>query len=131
MSSGPSKTIMCGVIGGQLDSRCSSSVKRSNDPSADFPPLLGSGSGRAAAHGDVVLRSIAGVGTSAIKLTLSTRRYTVNGVEDPARLLVAYDDQLRTDAETPSAVSVTRHGPMRLIAFAGGRGFITYRNLGG
>lgn len=49
---------------------------------------------------------------------------------DPARLLAAYDDQLRTDAETPGAVSVTRHGPLRLVTFAGGRGFITYRDLG-
>lgn len=78
-----------------------------------------------------MLRSVAGVGTSASKLTLSTRRFTVTGVEDHARLLMAYDDQLRTDAETPSAVSVTRHGPLRLVTFAGGRGFITYRDLGG
>lgn len=47
------------------------------------------------------------------------------------RLLAAYDEQLRTDAETPSAVSVTRHGPLRLVTFAGGRGFVTYRDLGG
>lgn len=52
-------------------------------------------------------------------------------MDDPARLLAAYDDQLRTDAETPSAVSVTRHGPLRLVTFAGGRGFITYRDLSG
>ncbi|QHC68224.1 GNAT family N-acetyltransferase [Rathayibacter sp. VKM Ac-2759] len=45
--------------------------------------------------------------------------------------LNAYDDQLRTDAETPSAVSVTRLGPLRLVTFAGGRGFVTYRDLGG
>ena len=50
---------------------------------------------------------------------------------DTAYLLAAYDEQLRTDAETPSAVSVTRHGPLRLVTFAGGRGFITYRDLGG
>lgn len=50
---------------------------------------------------------------------------------DPARLLAAYDEQLRTDAETPGAVSVTRLGPLRLVTFAGGRGFITYRDLGG
>ncbi|NDL59791.1 GNAT family N-acetyltransferase [Phytoactinopolyspora mesophila] len=49
----------------------------------------------------------------------------------PDRLLAAYDDQLRTDAETPSAVSVIRHGPLRLITFPGGRGFVTYRDLGG
>ncbi|WP_027346887.1 GNAT family N-acetyltransferase [Hamadaea tsunoensis] len=48
-----------------------------------------------------------------------------------ARLLAAYDEQLRTDAETPSAVSVTRLGPLRLVTFAGGRGFVTYRDLGG
>ncbi|MCU1481465.1 MAG: acetyltransferase [Subtercola sp.] len=44
--------------------------------------------------------------------------------------LRAYDEQLRTDAETPSAISVTTLGPLRLVTFAGGRGFITYRNLG-
>nr|WP_206443990.1 GNAT family N-acetyltransferase [Nocardioides sp. KC13] len=43
----------------------------------------------------------------------------------------AYDEQLRTDAETPGAVSVTRHGPLRLINFDGGRGFISYQDLGG
>jgi hypothetical protein len=47
-----------------------------------------------------------------------------------ARLLAAYDEQLRTDAETPSAVAVTRLGPLRLVTFAGGRGFVTYRDLG-
>ena len=50
---------------------------------------------------------------------------------DAASLLAAYDEQLRTDAETPGASSVTRHGPLRLVTFAGGRGFITYRSLGG
>jgi len=45
--------------------------------------------------------------------------------------LQAYDAQLRTDAETPSALTVTRLGPLRLVTFAGGRGFITYRDLGG
>ncbi|MFK0002259.1 GNAT family N-acetyltransferase [Paenarthrobacter sp. NPDC090522] len=48
-----------------------------------------------------------------------------------ARLLAAYDAQLRTDAETPSALAVTEHGPLRLVTFLGGRGFITYRDLGG
>ncbi|KGJ74873.1 acetyltransferase [Cryobacterium roopkundense] len=43
--------------------------------------------------------------------------------------LNAYDQQLRTDAETPSALDVTRLGPLRLVTFAGGRGFITYRDL--
>ncbi len=55
----------------------------------------------------------------------------VAAVIDAAQLLAMYDEQLRTDAETPSAVSVTRHGPLRLITFEGGRGFITYRDLGG
>lgn len=51
---------------------------------------------------------------------------------DPAaRLLSLYDEQLRTDAETPSALEVTRHGPLRLVTFRGGRGFVTYRDLGG
>ena len=50
---------------------------------------------------------------------------------DPARFLALYDAQLRTDAETPSAVAVLRHGPLRLVTFAGGRGFVTYRDLGG
>ncbi|GAA1948188.1 GNAT family N-acetyltransferase [Agromyces allii] len=50
---------------------------------------------------------------------------------DGARLLQAYDDQLRTDAETPSAIAVERLGPLRLVTFAGGRGFVTYRDLGG
>ncbi|PPG52278.1 GNAT family N-acetyltransferase [Rathayibacter sp. AY2B7] len=45
--------------------------------------------------------------------------------------LRAYDDQLRSDAETPSAVSVTREGPLHLVTFAGGRGFVTYRDLAG
>jgi len=45
--------------------------------------------------------------------------------------LDAYDGQLRTDAETPSAVAVTRLGPLRLVTFVGGRGFVTYRDLGG
>lgn len=45
--------------------------------------------------------------------------------------LAAYDAQLRTDAETPGAVTVTRHGPLRLVTFLGGRGFITYQDLAG
>lgn len=45
--------------------------------------------------------------------------------------LRAYDQQLRTDTETPSAINVTIEGPLRLITFAGGRGFITYQDLGG
>jgi GNAT superfamily N-acetyltransferase len=55
----------------------------------------------------------------------------VVGVIDSAGLLAAYDSQLRTDAETPGAVSVERQGPLRLATFDGGRGFITYRDLDG
>lgn len=50
---------------------------------------------------------------------------------DATRLLAAYDEQLRTEAETPSATQVTRLGPLRLVSFAGGRGFITYADLAG
>ena len=46
-------------------------------------------------------------------------------------VLAAYDAQLRSDGETPSATSVTLLGPLRLVSFAGGRGFVTYRDLGG
>ncbi|WP_406020114.1 GNAT family N-acetyltransferase [Nocardioides sp. NBC_00850] len=46
-------------------------------------------------------------------------------------MLKAYDEQLRTDAETTRAVSVTRHGPLRLATFDGGRGFISYQDLDG
>lgn len=49
----------------------------------------------------------------------------------PPQLLAAYDQQLRTDAETPSAISLDRLGPLRLVTFAGGRGFVTYQDLGG
>src|SRR3954452_18377436 len=59
-----------------------------------------------------------------------SHRSTVTAVINTAHLLAAYDEQLRTDAETPSAVSVTRHGPLRLVTFAGGRGFVTYRDRG-
>ncbi|RKR29976.1 GNAT family N-acetyltransferase [Arthrobacter oryzae] len=45
--------------------------------------------------------------------------------------LTAYDRQLRTDAETPSAIAVEHLGPLRLVTFAGGRGFVTYQDLGG
>ncbi|MDJ0312599.1 GNAT family N-acetyltransferase [Arthrobacter sp. H35-D1] len=46
-----------------------------------------------------------------------------------AQFLAAYDAQLRTDAETPSAIKVARHGPLRLVTFMNGRGFITYQDL--
>lgn len=45
--------------------------------------------------------------------------------------LEAYDRQLRTHAETLGAVAVRRLGPLRLVTFPGGRGFVTYRDLGG
>lgn len=48
---------------------------------------------------------------------------------DPATLLAAYDNQLRRDAEVPSAVTVTELGPLFLATYLGGRGFITYRDL--
>lgn len=50
-------------------------------------------------------------------------------VTGPRQLLRAGDQQLRTDAEIPRAVSVTRLGPLRLVTFAGGRGFVTYQGL--
>lgn len=50
---------------------------------------------------------------------------------DPAALLAAYDAQLRAEAELPSATRIERHGPLVWGRFAGGRGFITYRDLGG
>jgi hypothetical protein len=55
----------------------------------------------------------------------------MDGMTERTRYLRAYDDQLRTDAETPSAERVTTLGPLRLVTFAGGRGFVTYRSLGG
>jgi hypothetical protein len=44
--------------------------------------------------------------------------------------LEAYDRQLRTDAETRGATAVARIGPLWLATFPGGRGFVTYRDLG-
>lgn len=49
--------------------------------------------------------------------------FTMSLAEQYLRL---YDEQLRTDAETPSALSVEHLGTLRLISFADGRGFITY-----
>ena len=48
---------------------------------------------------------------------------------DAEKFLLAYDRQLRTDAETPSAIAVTRAGSLRLVTFAGGRGFVTYPHI--
>ena len=44
-------------------------------------------------------------------------------------LLRAYDEQLREEAEVPSAIRTERAGPLVLATFVGGRGFVTYRNL--
>lgn len=54
----------------------------------------------------------------------------MNPMTEPHRYLKAYDDQLRTDAETPSAIHVEKLDTLHLVTFAGGRGFITYRDLG-
>ena len=48
---------------------------------------------------------------------------------DAAALLRAYDEQLREEAEVPSAVRTDRLGPLVLATFVSGRGFITYRSL--
>lgn len=53
-----------------------------------------------------------------------------SSVDQPEHLLAVYDQQLRGEAETPSAISVARFGPLRLVTFRGGRGFVTYRDLG-
>jgi hypothetical protein len=52
----------------------------------------------------------------------------VTDVED---FLLAYDQQLRTDAETPSAIALTLVGSLRLVTFEGGQGFVTYPHLEG
>lgn len=54
----------------------------------------------------------------------------MTGTNNAARFLAAYDEYLRTDAETPSAIKMTRHGSLRLVTFMHGRGFVTYQNLG-
>jgi len=50
---------------------------------------------------------------------------------DASALLRAYDDQLRTDAETAHAAWAERRGPLRLAVFPGGYGFVSYRDLDG
>lgn len=45
--------------------------------------------------------------------------------------LDAYDRQLRTGPETAHAERVVQLGPLSLATFHGGRGFITYADLGG
>ncbi len=47
-------------------------------------------------------------------------------VSGAREFLAAYDQQLRTDAETLGAMAVTRLGPLTVATFAGGRGFVTY-----
>jgi ribosomal protein S18 acetylase RimI-like enzyme len=71
--------------------------------------------------------------TVANSIPLNHRRYsqTLSRMDRIARLLAAYDEQLRTDAEIRGALAVVRLGPLWLVTFAGGRGFITYRDLGG
>jgi N-acetylglutamate synthase-like GNAT family acetyltransferase len=44
-------------------------------------------------------------------------------------LLAVYDDSLRTDAELLGAHAVSRIGPLWLATFAGGRGFVSYRDF--
>jgi hypothetical protein len=61
---------------------------------------------------------------------MENAQMTTNETNTRDRLLAAYDAQLRTDAETTSAITVTSLGPLRLATFIGGRGFITYRDLG-
>lgn len=51
-------------------------------------------------------------------------------MDDAPSLLAAYDAQLRTDAETAGALGTASLGPLRLATFAGGSGFVTYRDLG-
>lgn len=49
---------------------------------------------------------------------------------DATRYLAAYDRQLRT-ARTAAAVALTRIGPLHLLTFERGQGFVTYRDLDG
>jgi hypothetical protein len=71
-------------------------------------------------------------GKTGIALPARRGEGSVAVVDDAGRLLAACDGQLRGEAEvTPAAESVTGHGPLRLITFAGGRGWISYRDLGG
>jgi len=93
-------------------------------------------SGNDARHGGK--RIVAGRSTNSLGLT-TRNPWPYHGEECQARtamksvscLLAAYDVELRTEAETPSAVAVRTIGPLRLVTFARGRGFITYRDLAG
>lgn len=48
---------------------------------------------------------------------------------DTAHLLRLYDEQLRIGAETAGGLAVARLGPLRLVTFDGGLGFVTYPRL--
>ncbi|AEG43700.1 GNAT family N-acetyltransferase [Isoptericola variabilis] len=50
---------------------------------------------------------------------------------DAAALLAAYDAQLRGEVETHGADQVERLGPLWLVTYPGGSGYVTYRDLGG
>lgn len=52
-------------------------------------------------------------------------------MHENALLLAAYDEHLRVDAEAAGALGSARRGPLLLLTFAGGRGLVTYRDLGG
>ncbi|MDH0863872.1 hypothetical protein [Mitsuaria sp. GD03876] len=52
-------------------------------------------------------------------------------MQDTDSLLAAYDAQLRGDAEAAGAIAVSSLGPLRLVTFARGQGFVSYRDLGG
>ncbi|MEA4943533.1 MAG: antibiotic biosynthesis monooxygenase [Propionicimonas sp.] len=85
-----------------------------------------------AAHQARVAASEWGRATAGIE-----RRYVVEGLEDGEQervrlsLLQAYDEQLRTEAEMANALAVRRLGPLWLATYAGGEGFISYRDLAG
>jgi hypothetical protein len=50
---------------------------------------------------------------------------------DPGLLLAAYDEQLRGEPETRGADAVERLGPLWLVTYPAGSGYITYRDLDG
>lgn len=81
--------------------------------------------------GDALCTRLTGASVRRIHWRVDQMAAMLSDVMDPDKLLVAYDDQLRSDAETSGAIVVTRLGPLRLVTFAGGRGFVTYRDLGG
>ncbi len=50
---------------------------------------------------------------------------------DTAALLRIYDDQLRIGGETRGGAGLARVGPLHLVVFPGGWGFVTYHDLDG